>query len=742
MSYVYTSDQPRNLTIAVPTSLAQPISKRLPRTRIPETDWYLEELKVESEAPRVVLIALASLVWSLNFLHNRCLLTLNKITLQLKDLSSERYRGAYGAAYDSLGDITQGLVICDFNLPLRLMFATILHEAVHATQSVYDRRGASVLMPDAKERLAGRLVPSQPIRSFREGSARFVERIIMNDSERYHEDISAWLDGKGYNLLYHDSFFPDYRIPYASALFFDYMAQQYTPSDPLRVLDTFLTEFVGGQYDTLLPDLSSWRQACYRLGGTGHLDCFIYLNRDRPDWGRVSDEMAWGNFAVACVLNGRSSTDRRYGFKQSPTWGGAPDQRPSPDPGRTIHWSSIPGGLGERRPGGNASSRPDRDARLRRNAPAASAPGSAEVGSIFAYIDGAGRCAAADGLGPRGSAADWRYRPTSEARLHASGWWGDGVRLDWGLARRWWQLRQPKTPRTALPPPIHALFPYSFHSWRVLLPGDQAAQILRIRFTADGLSDCFLQVVKLDLRGRLVDIQKAQFERNEEEINLFISCMDCSELIVLVCSRVESGNYTLYFSKQDFKALLFSSNWNCMSGRHMAVDPNAYAWNWKSPDLWLDENDQLHVRIANLGDAQTIGGVCRVFYKSRIDPFCSWTKIVEEPSNLVRKDLSFDGGDIGFSMYTREQCRADALKNLIQGGARACGGFPMQEQLEINIPWTIGDPRKYILLAEINCLNNADPAGIRILTSPSGLPPAVSDPEARHLAMPDAFPGL
>lgn len=170
----------------------------------------------------------------------------------------------------------------------------------------------------------------------------------------------------------------------------------------------------------------------------------------------------------------------------------------------------------------------------------------------------------------------------------------------------------------------------------------------------------------------------------------------------------------------------------------MPVDPNSYNWNWRSSDFWIEQDGTLQIRISNLGDAETIRAVLAIYYRSRTDLFCDWKKMIAEPLDLKGENLSFDNGDIGFHVYTREQCRAEILKSLTTGSGVGCQGFPRHEQRKIRMPWTLGDPRNYILLADINCLNNADPAGVRILTSPSGLPPAFADLHAPSFAMPKA----
>jgi len=524
----------------------------------------------------------------------------------------------------------------------------------------------------------------------------------------------------------------------------------------------FVTATAAGQRQQTTMD--HWRSARAMLGGLGDLDRVLYLdNNDREIV--VHDETTWGNFLVALAVNGSASRDSRFRFATAPSWLGPPGQRMHIPQGRNIPFNGLPVGSPERRRptqqgGGGGPSR----AHNERTARAVNAETTAFT---LVMADRPGQNLQAHDVAPATpfpsvDGARWN-RLADELRFTPDPWASDRQRL---VLRDLCRLSQWTDPGAW--PGLHALRPYSSHVWRVACPGDAEARMVRVTVSPDSsLQDGMVQLITLDSSGRMIDLRRHDLLARSRTVNGMLATQPldtvipvgaAAELLIIVASREQPGDYTLGLSRIEDRALLFASPWNAVGLTSFSADPRQRAWTWRSPDLLVSEETwKIRLRLANLGDADAeevkvrfwrrcISGCARgnpwqeMFFPNRSS---TTPPKAEQPAtppaagqeSMSGQDAEIDGNGrlAPFALPSAATCREARTYNypLLTGNypenwARPnCQVLPDDEMLTLQAPWPRVDgrpldPKSHLLMARVTSANNADWRGLTIVTSPGG----------------------
>lgn len=167
-----------------------------------------------------------------------------------------------------------------------------------------------------------------------------------------------------------------------------------------------------------------------------------------------------------------------------------------------------------------------------------------------------------------------------------------------------------------------AIEPYAMLAWKIEMPAENTADLLRVQLTAtEGMTDGFAQVIWLGRAGEMLDIARFDIEPKPSLVpnksgsvppapdrwfaDRVFPTLGAATILVLVCSRTSAGDFVLELSRVVDRPLLYATNWNTPSGRYLTQDPAVQVWNWRSPDLFLDGLDSaLTLRIGNRGNAE------------------------------------------------------------------------------------------------------------------------------------------
>ena len=138
--------------------------------------------------------------------------------------------------------------------------------------------------------------------------------------------------------------------------------------------------------------------------------------------------------------------------------------------------------------------------------------------------------------------------------------------------------------------------------------------LLRVSVSAyGGMTDPLIQILRLGPGEALVDINRSDQPAYTKTINM----QGLSSVVVIIASRFNAGDFTVEFDEVQSGPDVMATRWNTKAGTEYEINPAGGAWNWISPDVMVDSNDdllpddyaiygrnnKLKVRLRNLGSA-------------------------------------------------------------------------------------------------------------------------------------------
>jgi hypothetical protein len=638
----------------------------------------------------------------------------------------DRFRGAV-----TLGD---GLIWTDLKIVIDAAlspydsFLVLAHEFLHVVQHRFDGDLSNIVNePITEEKPELRPHIYYAARGdMREGTARAFEEILVGGSPRFQRDATRWFKVPAQPLLT-PAMKPYAPRPalYSSGLFFKYLADQAALGSSAESPETkkiaVLREFC--RMPNAL-DLDEWRAAYLRLRQHGSFDRFAYLDRDSP--AVLSDETLWGNFVLAVLLHGGQEPDPRFRFDLPLRTDRESLRYRFPD-SNVVPFEALPSirwrGSGHPGQGGADGSPPTgRSQPLSLNLPKPQERGDLVLLSA-----------------PAAPAPRDCTSPSAPSCHHPIGAWhaqGHAMEIRSTLVPHDMFEGGYRVPPVGLGipspalvgeprPPLHALTPYSFLAWKVVLGNPLPGRMIRMGFRrSGGLEDALVQVVLLDRAGRVIDLMRCdgQPDGTTREIDRVIACRDASECLIVVAAREKSGNFRLRLSRVVERAYLFAATWNAVAGTSYATSPAVRAWTWRNPDLWIAESE-VNLRLYNFGD--------RPASKTKVQ---FWTRNFVETDPGRRKVLQPEWQELTgtgpqrvneFVVPTSNECAQRKLYRYAPDDSEygTCDDYPYLEERLVKLPIRALDSSALILRATVTSPDNADPRAMEVLASPSGARP-------------------
>lgn len=139
-------------------------------------------------------------------------------------------------------------------------------------------------------------------------------------------------------------------------------------------------------------------------------------------------------------------------------------------------------------------------------------------------------------------------------------------------------------------------------------------RMLQVSFSVtSGMADPIVQIIRFGPGDTLVDIHRSDKTNYSKTINM----SGLAKVVVIVGSRDSGGNFTINFNEVASAQDVMVTRWNSRVGTEYEFDPKGWAWNWMSPDIivdndnnllddtavYFDQNNKLKVRLRNRGNA-------------------------------------------------------------------------------------------------------------------------------------------
>ncbi|MEZ4851148.1 MAG: hypothetical protein R3B93_21550 [Bacteroidia bacterium] len=136
---------------------------------------------------------------------------------------------------------------------------------------------------------------------------------------------------------------------------------------------------------------------------------------------------------------------------------------------------------------------------------------------------------------------------------------------------------------------------------------------LRIDFSASGgMTDPIIQILLLESGDTLKDIHKSDLATYSKTINM----SGITKVVVIVASRENDGDFSLDFTEVANDSDVMVTRWDSEAGTEYQINPRGWAWTWVSPDImvdndnnmladsevYFDQNNKLKVRLRNKGN--------------------------------------------------------------------------------------------------------------------------------------------
>lgn len=208
--------------------------------------------------------------------------------------------------------------------------------------------------------------------------------------------------------------------------------------------------------------------------------------------------------------------------------------------------------------------------------------------------------------------------------------------------------------------------PFAATYYRITPGTSSGPRALRVSLSGfGGLNDPLVQILSFGPDGILSDISRSDRVSYARTINL----SGLSGVVVIVASRAAGGDYTLKLEEVEGGADPMITRWNSGALTEYEIDPRNDAWNFKSPDLTIQDNDglpadrgvvfavdnKLHLRLHNRGNSRAGDVQIDLRYqthKSRLYPdhwlpLCNSANVVQTLSGLTveagdKKDVTVD----------------------------------------------------------------------------------------------------
>lgn len=585
--------------------------------------------------------------------------------IYLQDLSETSFRGATHPF--------SGRINLEMSLSGEDAYATIVHEVFHRIQYAYNNADEWSFWPPLPiENMPYYLQPFViPRSSILEGSARFAEKVLVPGYDRYQNDAAEWFKLDSPSLFSPESLNGrDNQNNYMSVLFWQFVAEQYGKTESgmdtqkvfLENIEHIVEEEDKSTRFKCSPDIL--RSFIYKVAQYGHFDKFLHVAGRGP----ACTESTWANFLVALAIQGSAERDRRYVFRDAPTWRGTSLLRPHLPRGNVIQFGALP--ISE----GDVAKRADEPNRVTWHA----------------------------GGNPLARQRDW-------------------VRRNF-LAWPWEHVDRQK---------IAALGPYSVNFFRVDVQEASSGQLLRVQIHDRlAMPDAFVQIVVMDRSERIADLIRADLTTPAFE--QIVACEDAAHIFIIVATREHGGRYSLSLSQVADRALLQATSWNAIPGRSQALDPRAFRWTWRAHDFYLNapnagaagENGKLTLRLRNLGSAPARNVQVKVKYSKL-------TSVYSESSwqDLPQPYMWPDDGKLGDSIRVdpRGECRR---RNFYAIESVYCTKAPNNEEIFLRLDWSVQKllARDVALMAVVTSPDNAPAQPLVVMCSPFGTPLPRPDP--------------
>jgi len=162
--------------------------------------------------------------------------------------------------------------------------------------------------------------------------------------------------------------------------------------------------------------------------------------------------------------------------------------------------------------------------------------------------------------------------------------------------------------------------------------GVQTIQLDFSAMSGGGLTDCLLQVVLVDNANNIVDIIKSKSLNYQRIIGNPTG--NLKQLVAIVAGLSTGGTFDLQANSVGAAPDIMITRWNTEAGREYQKNPMDQAYDWDSPDIWVDNDDDgaedqaykeyqnslggsnhLYVRVRNKGTADAIGVLVRLYYQ-------------------------------------------------------------------------------------------------------------------------------
>ena len=176
---------------------------------------------------------------------------------------------------------------------------------------------------------------------------------------------------------------------------------------------------------------------------------------------------------------------------------------------------------------------------------------------------------------------------------------------------------------------------WAAHYYRISPSGSPGPRLLRVTFTSSGgMTDPLIQILRLGPSSALIDIHRS----DQPSYSKTIDMQDLSSVVVIVASRANPGDFLIQFDEVASASDTMITRWNSKVGTEYEVDPKGWAWAWISPDVMVDndddvmadtqvffgQNNKLKVRVRNRGN-QNASDVQIDFWYQKATPYLSTT---------------------------------------------------------------------------------------------------------------------
>lgn len=177
--------------------------------------------------------------------------------------------------------------------------------------------------------------------------------------------------------------------------------------------------------------------------------------------------------------------------------------------------------------------------------------------------------------------------------------------------------------------------PYAAFYYDLRPSAASVPRMVRIDFSAtNGMTDPLIQIVRLGAGNTILDIHRSDKATYSKTVNM----QGLSRVIIIVGSRENGGDFSLTFTEVANATDVMVTRWNSAVGTEYELNPKGWAWTWISPDIMVNNDDnlsedtdvffgvnnKLKVRLRNRGNADATGIQIRFWYQ-KATPYLTTT---------------------------------------------------------------------------------------------------------------------